>query len=389
MRRFPIASKCAGRSAGCIRAAHQCDVAAAYSQNCLATPVFLRRIATAVPRHDIHNAFVDFAEDMLRDEGSRSLFRRMAARSGIEHRYAALQVAGEPDAQAFPAHDLYRLGSFPATGLRMELFKRFAPRLMRCALDRLRLQPEERDRIRHVIVTSCTGMYAPGLDFEAMEHLRLASTTERTMIGFMGCYAAMNALKQARHIVRSEPGDSVLVVNLELCTLHMQETQDLGQVLSFLIFGDGCAASLVSAEPGGLCMDSFHAIGLEGTRDLIRWDTGDQGFDMVLSGQVPSEIYRALQAHRADLLGNDAPELWAVHPGGRSVLDAVQDALQLPPGALAASREVLRQYGNMSSATVMFVLERILQEAVAGQRGMAMSFGPGLTAETMRFHAAD
>lgn len=352
----------------------------------VATPVFLRRIATAVPGHDVHLPFVAFADGMLQNPGSRALFQRMAQRSGIEHRYSALQVAGEPDAEAFSAYELYQVGSFPFTARRMTLFKRFAPALMRTALDRLALSPEERDRVRHVIVTSCTGLYAPGLDFEAMEHLGLPPSTERTMIGFMGCYAAMNALKQARHIVRSEPADSVLVINLELCTLHLQETQDLGQVLSFLVFGDGCAASLVSAEPGGLCMDSFHALQLEGTRDLITWDAGDQGFDMVLSGQVPGEIYRALRAHRDDIVGAEDVALWAVHPGGRSVLDAVADALSLPANALDASRAVLRQFGNMSSATVMFVLERMMQEARAGQRGVAMSFGPGLTAETMRFH---
>ena len=324
----------------------------------MATPVFLRRIATAVPRYDVHIPFVDFAHGMLQDPGSCALFQRMAQRSGIEHRYSALQAAGEREPEAFSAHDLYQLGSFPFTARRMALFKQFAPVLMRAALDRLALTLAERDRVRHVIVTSCTGLYAPGLDFEAMEHLGLPPSTERTMIGFMGCYAAMNALKQARHIVRSEPADSVLVINLELCTLHMQETQDLGQVLSFLVFGDGCAASLVSgeqtvktAEPGGLCMDSFHALQLEGTRDLIKWDAGDQGFDMVLSGQVPSEIYRALQAHREDIVGTEDVSLWAVHPGGRSVLDAVADALSLPANALEASREVLRLFGNMSSAT--------------------------------------
>ena len=181
----------------------------------------------------------------------------------------------------------------------------------------------------------------------------------------------------------------MLVINLELCTLHLQETQDLGQVLSFLIFGDGCAAGLVSAEPGGVQMDSFRALQLEGTGDLIRWNAGDQGFDMVLSGQVPSEIFRALRQHKGEIIPDGEIDLWAVHPGGRSVLDAVTDALQLPGTALAASREVLRQYGNMSSATVMFVLQRLMETAKPGGRGVAMSFGPGLTAETMQFHAAD
>ena len=137
----------------------------------------------------------------------------------------------------------------------MELYKRFAPQLMRSALDKLALSTEERGRVRHVIVTSCTGMYSPGLDFAAMHNLGLDPSTERTVIGFMGCYAAINALKQARHIVRSEPQQSVLVINLELCTLHLHETQDLNEVLSFLVFGDGCAAALVGSEEHGLELD--------------------------------------------------------------------------------------------------------------------------------------
>jgi predicted naringenin-chalcone synthase len=272
----------------------------------------------------------------------------------------------------------------------MQIFEKAAPVLARCALDKLALKPEERERIRHVIVTCCTGFYAPGLDFEIVDHLGLSTGVERTMVGFMGCYAAINALKLARHIVRSEPGQSVLMVNLELCTLHLQETQDLGEVLSFLVFGDGCAASLISSEPVGLEIDSFRAMQIEGTRGLITWRVGDIGFDMMLSGQVPGEIGRALR-ESADELTAAGPvgpiELWAVHPGGRSILDSVQNGLGLDPAALRASRSVLSRFGNMSSATVMFVLQELMREAKAGQSGCAISFGPGLTAETMRFHA--
>src|ERR1700742_662432 len=139
----------------------------------------------------------------------------------------------------------------------MQAYERFAPTLMRCAVDKLALSEDERRGITHVIVTSCTGLYAPGLDIEMAQHLGLEQPVERTMIGFMGCYAAINALKAARHIVRSEPDAKVLILSLELCTLHMQETQDLEQLLSFLLFADGCSASLVSAEKAGLGLDSF------------------------------------------------------------------------------------------------------------------------------------
>ena len=346
---------------------------------------YLERIATATFDNDVHEAFVRYAHGMLEEPRSRELFLRMAERSAIQARYSPLNVKGASGDDEVDANRFYRKGNFPATAERMRLYKRFAPVLMRRALDRLALNEEERSRVRHVIVTSCTGFYAPGLDFDAMDYLGLDPSVERTMIGFMGCYAAINALKQARHIVRSQPDESVLVINLEICTLHLQESQDLGKVLSFLIFGDGCAASLVSARPRGLEMTAFRAIRLENTAELITWHVGDQGFDMVLSGQVPLAVAKALQAHRSELLNGGDTKLWAVHPGGKSVLDAVEGALDLPAETLAASREVLRRYGNMSSATVMFVLEQIMRTAEAGQAGCAMSFGPGLTAETMNF----
>jgi predicted naringenin-chalcone synthase len=211
------------------------------------------------------------------------------------------------------------------------------------------------------------------------------------MIGFMGCYAAINALKSAHHIVRSEPCAKILVLNLEVCSLHLQETQDLEQILSFLLFADGCAASLVSAEQVGLAIDSFLALQIPGTSHLITWRIRNGGFDMQLSGQVPGELCRAMKEIGSVITRGRDPlsmDLWAVHPGGRTILDAVEKGLGLPPDALCYSRDVLAQYGNMSSATVMFVLKQVMQHAQAGQQGCAMSFGPGVTAETMLFHAA-
>jgi alpha-pyrone synthase len=218
----------------------------------------------------------------------------------------------------------------------------------------------------------------------------LSPTVERSIIGFMGCYAAINAFKLARHIVRSEPKARVLAVNLEMCTLHLQETPDLETILSFLLWGDGCAASLITAEEEGLELESFHAVLLPQSRELITWIIGDIGFDMVLSGQVPAAIQTALTSGTSEILNGtplDEIDLWAIHPGGRTVLDAVERALALDPTKLAASRGVLRDFGNMSSATVTFVLREIARNARPGEAGCAMSFGPGLVAETMRFRA--
>jgi len=282
----------------------------------------------------------------------------------------------------------YRKGTFPNTSARMKKFEAWAPELAVAAAEKL-LAGEDRSRITHIVVTSCTGFAAPGIDLALVERCGLPSTVERTMVGFMGCYAAINALKLARHIVRSQPQARVLALNLELCTLHLHETDDLEEMLSFLLFADGCAAALVSAEPKGVEIKSFRAALVPNTKELIRWHIRDQGFDMVLSGAVPGAIRTGLTDARDDILGgaNDI-ELWAVHPGGRTVLDAVEQAFGLAPAALGASRSVLNDYGNMSSGTVMFVLDRIMRDAAGGQNGCAMSFGPGLVAETMMFRMA-
>jgi predicted naringenin-chalcone synthase len=339
----------------------------------------------------VHHAFISFATGLLPEGTTRNLFKRMARLSAIEHRFSFVNPLPTDDGTWKDAESLYEPGSFPTTARRMKFFERFAPQLARTALDRLELTSEERRSVSHVIVTSCTGLYAPGLDFEVVNHLGLNPSVERTMIGFMGCYAAINALKSAHHIVRSEPDARVLMLNLELCSLHFQETEALEQVLSFLVFADGCAASLVSAAPAGLAIDSFLAVNIPDTSHLITWRIGELGFDMQLSGEVPGRIGSALKDGGADVTrGNDPNSigLWAVHPGGRSILDSVEKGLSLKPEALASSRVVLARYGNMSSATVMFVLHEIMQRAQAGQTGCAMSFGPGLTAETMLFHAA-
>lgn len=350
------------------------------------TTAYINRIATAVPTHDVHAAFLQFAQSLFSDRRAALLFRRMAERSGIEHRFSVLPPSDLPDNGSNHA-PFYARGDFPDTAARMRRFEQRAPELAEAAIERLQLG-SDRGRVTHLLITSCTGFSAPGVDLEVIELCKLPSSIERTMIGFMGCYAAINALKLARHIVRSEPKARVLILNLELCTLHFKETTDLEQVLSFLLFGDGCAACLVTAEPAGAAIDSFRAVLVPDTRELITWTIRDFGFDMVLSGQVPAAIFDALHARSGEILEGAKPDsigLWAVHPGGRTVLDAVERAFALTPAALAASREVLRRYGNMSSATVMFVIERLLRSAARGLNGCAMSFGPGLVAETMLF----
>jgi len=359
------------------------------------TTAYINRIATGVPVNDVHERFVRYALSLLKnDEYSTTLLRRMAGRAGIEHRYSCLAAAPEGlQDHLGPAVDgesFYVRGRFPDTAARMRLFETRAPDLAAKTVEKLGLE-QDRDHITHLLITCCTGFSAPGLDIEVIERCNLRGSIERTIIGFMGCYAAINALKLARHIVRSESDARVLVLNLELCTLHFQETTDLAHLLCFLLFSDGCAASLVTSEPHGIALDSFKAMILPDTRQLMSWNIRNCGFDMVLSGEVPGAIHDALRSKSNEILAfapNPPAGLWAVHAGGRTVLDAVERALHLGPAALSASRDVLRRYGNMSSATVMFVLEKLMRSAANGTSGCAMSFGPGLTAETMLFRTA-
>lgn len=343
--------------------------------------VFLNSIATAVPDHDVHRKFVEYCPNLLVDARSRGLFKRMAARAQIDHRYSFLQP--HPDPHQLDMEGFYRPDVFPATEQRMQFYERHAFGLARRALDQLDLAGTT-----HLLVTSCTGFYAPGIDHQIVRHYGLPARVERTMIGFMGCFAALNALKVARHIVRSERSARVLVLNLELCTLHLQRSGSLEEMLSFLIFSDGCAASLVSADPAGMELQGFSTTVLPDSDDLITWRVGASGFDMHLSGQVPTTIAARLPGQLESMLdGRTRSDIahWAIHPGGRTVLDAVRQGAGLTESQLSASREVLRRFGNMSSATIMFVLDAIMRAEQPAGQGCAMAFGPGLTVESLRF----
>jgi predicted naringenin-chalcone synthase len=242
--------------------------------------------------------------------------------------------------------------------------------------------------VTHLVVASCTGFTAPGLDQVIARRLELAPTVERVVVGFMGCYAGVTALRTAGHIVRSVPGARVLVVAVELCSLHLQPTDRLESLLAMAQFADGAAAALVTAEGPGLELGEGLSMTLEESHSLITWTIGDTGFAMELSGDVPNRLAEALadeDVARAVTAGSSAQAIaaWAVHPGGKSIIDAVERALALPPEKVAASRAVLQSYGNMSSATVLFVLQRLMREKPAS--GIALAFGPGLAMEGLRF----
>ncbi len=356
-------------------------------------------IGTATPPHRVHDAFVGYVRASLPPKQQR-LFDRMVQRAGIDQRFSFIEPEVLDDGRITDTERFYGLNEWPTTAARMERYQRWAPVLAQNAIANLG-RSFDPARITHVVVASCTGFTAPGLDQQIIAATGIAPSAERTVVGFMGCYAAVNALRTAHHIVRSEPDACVLTVNLELCTLHFQRSGDLEKLLAMLLFGDGAAAAIVSAEPRGVALDDFRSAAIAGSAEAITWAIGDQGFDMHLDGQVPALIGGALTDERmrndiAGLFRGDPPSVydrWAVHAGGRTILDAVERALDLPADALDRSRQVLRDHGNMSSATLMFVLRdmmvehagRSVERGMAPPRGMAMAFGPGLAAESFRF----
>ncbi len=339
-------------------------------------------LATARPTQDIHAAFVGWAESRIETDRERALFRRMASRAGIAHRFAVLPVTADGGSPVSPGG--FYSGEDPTTAARMALYAEHAPALALQAIGGLN---QDLSSVTHLVVASCTGFVAPGVDQIIARQLGLSPSVERLLVGFMGCYAAVTALRSAAHIVRSQPDARVLVVTVELSSLHLNRTGSIESLLAMLQFGDGAAAALVCADGPGLSVEAPFATTLPESDDLIRWDIGNNGFEMHLSGQVPGRIADALRdPNLVTTLAGGAPadvDAWAVHAGGRSILDAVEQGLSLAPDALSESRQVLLEGGNMSSATLMFVLARMMGRPVS--RGVALAFGPGLAAEGFRF----
>ncbi len=362
------------------------------------TTAHINGIGTAVPEHDVHQPINTVLRTMLPDQRTRRVFDRMAEHSGIGHRYSFMRVGGQSKEQEVDAGGFYRRGNFPSTSARMALYETEAPRLALRAVAALKreIPMGMLDGITHLVVASCTGFTAPGLDLQLATDLGLRSDVQRTLVGFMGCSAAVPALRLAYQAVHTDPAARVLVVNLELCSLHLQETSDLNSLLPLTLFSDGASAALVTAQPTGIALLDFLAIIIPDSSDIMTWRIGDKGFNMHLSGQVPQRIKQTLredmkQAGANKILRGEQVQdfdLWAVHPGGRSVLDAVETGLGLTSDDLGSSRRILHNYGNMSSATVMFVLQDILRQHHNYHneaRGLAMAFGPGMVAETFRF----
>lgn len=348
----------------------------------------INHIACAVPAHDQQATFLQSLPHWIESPTLVEKLRQVALNSGIRHRYSVIaDPFGEPGSDAF-----YKYGEFPGTHARMEAYRLHAPRLAFEAVRKLRLEAgPAAGHPTHLIVTSCTGFYAPGLDIDLMKQFGFAPTIKRIQIGFMGCHAGLVGLRAASDIVNADPSAVVLIVNVELCSLHLQQTARMDRLVSFLLFADGAAASLVTSKPEGLRIDRAWSHASLEDAERMTWNIEDHGFAMTLDARLPVRIRQFLTAHpeytgKSVAASSSGGPLWAVHPGGRLILDSVQDICGLNDSQMAPSRRILRDYGNMSSASVLFTLrEHLLGAHPISDAGYALAFGPGLTIEGLRF----
>lgn len=348
-------------------------------------------IGTATPAHK-HNQkdilqFMQhvYALDAVENRKLKFLYNL----SGIEKRYSVVPDYSHAMAEwKFYPHS-ENLEPFPNLETRMQWYDKYAAAL---SVDAIRNCVEDRihtNEITHLITVSCTGMSAPGLDLQVMELLDLPKHIYRTSINFMGCYAAIHGLKMADAICKTESAARVMVVCTELCTLHFQKEPTPDNIASTLLFADGSAAALITSDSfkqKGLQLKSFYSeVVPKGKRDMA-WELSSTGFLMTLSGYIPDlieEDFEPLVKRALQHAGISKEEInqWCIHPGGKRIVDAIQKSLQLPASLFEKSYEVLNQFGNMSSPTILFVLKEFLKEQGRGIT-FGAAFGPGLTMET-------
>lgn len=356
---------------------------------------YIHSIATALPPHVAsQDQIADFMIGRLgMDDRMERKLKVLYRASGIQQRYSVLKDFSQNlNGQSF----FKEKASFPTAKPRMLLYQQHAIALARAScLKTFDLCELDKKSITHLITVSCTGMYAPGLDIQLIEQLGLNTSTERTSINFMGCYAAFNAMKVAQNIVAANKNAQVLVVCVELCSIHLQEKKDDENLLANAIFGDGAASLIVSAQPTSkaLEMRSFYSDLALSSQKEMGWYIGDHGFEMKLSSKVPDVIKQGIGTLTDRLLAKiqltvSEIDFFAIHPGGKRILDVIEEKLHIAKNQNKYARHILKEYGNMSSPTVLFVLKAILDdlnEKDDQKHLLSFAFGPGLTLESAVF----
>lgn len=354
----------------------------------LATP------GNPIPQSDLFELARRFNAD---DDTQRTKLKRIYRGTKVRQRHSVLSLSGNgaPSRveRLYSFYDEPGRTAYPGTRSRMAEYERhalpLATRACEQALDDSAADPSD---ITQLITVSCTGFRAPGLDLGLIDTLGLYPTVGRTHIGFMGCHGAINGLRVADAFASGDPGQRVLLCCAELCTLHFQYGSDPQDAVANAIFADGAAAVVAGHStdaPPLASTRSFFSTRLEATESMMSWQIGDEGFRMRLDSKVPDQIQGRLHETISAWLATQKLDIddiagWVIHPGGPKILDAVESALQLPPDATAASREVLRDYGNMSSPTILFILDELRRRGVPAP-WVALGFGPGLVIEAVLF----
>ncbi len=358
--------------------------------------VYIQNIATSVPKENFEQSFL--RDKMKEHMGSRPAAARfihsLYANSGIEKRHT---VVNDFHSNGHPRLFFQNEGELeqPSTGTRNELYTKFAKELYLETAGKLLADNDIlKKEITQVITVSCTGFYAPEPAFQIVTELGLPTSTERYHIGFMGCFGVFPALKMARSFCEANPDAVVMVVAVELCSLHLQDSEETDHLISATVFADGAAGAIVSSKKSEnktppYKLDAFQTSIVGESEEDMAWTIGDTGFDMVLSTYIPDIIQSNLDTALRPIMDSykityDDITNWAVHPGGRAILDKVEQNIPLQPAQLRSSRTVLANYGNMSSATILFVLKELLRTPAQSEaeRTLAMSFGPGITVES-------
>jgi len=352
------------------------------------------RIGTALPAHVCtRENSIKIARIVFHNQPEAlSFFERLLNASGIEQRHTVIADYDRPPQERtfFPKTEDFR--PEPTTAARNQMFEREANALARQACEGLG-DGAWRSRVTHLVTASCTGFTAPGFDIALIRSLGLSPRVHRTHVGFMGCYAGFSTLKLANTICLADPKALVLVVHVELCSLHVHFEPDADTLIANSLFADGASAALIGTSVHSDVSDGFPleikgagAFLLPNGEEDMTWSIGDTGFRMTLSPRVPFLLQKHLpQAFATFLMEQDADRErvahWAIHPGGPAILDKAIKALALEPNDVAIPRDILRTCGNMSSATIWFILDRVRKEPKPGLV-YACGFGPGLTLES-------
>jgi predicted naringenin-chalcone synthase len=355
-------------------------------------PMFIAGIGTALPPHRIRQSDAsEIAQQYACETAAQQrLFHTMYRKTGVETRHSVVLETSEGD---LGGRQSFFTDVEPTTEDRMRKYEEEAGDLgvsaSRAALEDAGIEP---DRVTHLVTVSCTGFYAPGFDTTLIKRLDLKRSVSRTHVGFMGCHGALNGLRVAKAYVEADPNACPLLCAVELCSLHHQYGWNADKIVSNALFADGAGAVVgVSAGPRSapFRLVSNGALLVDDSDDAMSWRIGDHGFAMTLSARVPELIGRHLRPWLEAWLAPhkltvESVGSWAIHPGGPRILTAVLEAADLPRSALETSHEVLTEYGNMSSPTILFILEK-LRLANAPRPCVALAFGPGLAVEAALF----